>query len=347
MRSGDFKVSYAEDIRVLQTHFIKICIGIFIVALIAYVLIADKYFIYLINLSAIATIGSLGLNLLTGFTGQISIGHAGFLAIGAYSSAILTSKCSFPFLLALPAAGVATIAAGLLVGIPSLRLKGLYLAITTFAFGFIVEHVANTWDSLTNGSQGMTVPPVEIFGASFDTDRSFFFIIFPLTAFAIIFARNVIRSKAGRAWIAIRDQDIAAQTIGINLLWYKLSSFAVSSLYAGIAGALFAHYLMYISPGHFELLVSVQYLAMIIVGGLGSILGSVFGAVFMILLPEVLKFLPDLLRDSHPVIVERFADINLILYGLIIILFLLKEPKGLYGIWTDIKVYWRNWPYTY
>lgn len=347
MRSGDFKASYAEDIRVLQTNFIKICIGIFILFLITFVLIADKYFIYIINLAAIAIIGSLGLNLLTGFTGQISIGHAGFLAIGAYSSAILTSKCSFPFLLALPVAGAITTFAGLLVGIPSLRLKGLYLAITTFAFGFIVEHVANTWDSLTNGSQGMVVPPVEIFGVTFDTDRGLFFIVFPITAFAIIFARNLIRSKPGRAWIAIRDQDIAAQTIGINLLWYKLSSFAVSSFYAGIAGALFAHYLMYISPGHFELLVSVQYLAMIIVGGLGSILGSIFGAVFMILLPEFLKFLPDLLRDSYPVIVESFADINLILNGLIIILFILKEPKGLYGIWTDIKVYWRNWPYTY
>jgi branched-chain amino acid transport system permease protein len=347
MRSGDFKASYSEDMRILETGFIKVCIGLFIVSLIAFVMIADKYFVYLINLAAIATIGSLGLNLLTGFTGQISIGHAGFLAIGAYSSAILTSKCGFPFLLALPAAGAITTFAGLLVGIPSLRLKGLYLAITTFAFGFIVEHVANTWDSLTEGSQGMVVPPVEILGQSFDTDRSFFFIVFPITAFAIIFARNLIRSKPGRAWIAIRDQDIAAQTIGINLLWYKLSSFAVSSFYAGIAGALFAHYLMYISPGHFELLVSVQYLAMIIVGGLGSILGSVFGAVFMILLPEVLKFLPDLLRGSCPVIIERFADINLILYGLIIILFILKEPKGLYGIWTDIKVYWRNWPYTY
>ena len=347
MRSGDFKVSYAEDIRVLQTNFIKICIGIFISCLIAFVLIAENYFIYLINLAAIATIGSLGLNLLTGFTGQISIGHAGFLAIGAYSSAILTSKCSFPFLIALPVAGAITTVAGLLVGIPSLRLKGLYLAITTFAFGFIVEHVANSWSSLTNGSQGMVVPPVEIFGVPFDTDRRFFFVVFPLTAFAIVFARNLIRSRPGRAWIAIRDQDIAAQAIGISLLLYKLSSFAVSSFYAGIAGALFAHYLMYIGPGHFELLVSVQYLAMIIVGGLGSVLGSIFGAIFMTLLPEILKFLPDLLRGSYPVIVERFADINLILYGLIIILFILKEPKGLYGIWNDIKVYWRNWPYTY
>jgi len=347
MRSGDFKVSYAEDIRVLQTNFIKTCIGIFILCLIAFVLIAENYFIYLINLAAIATIGSLGLNLLTGFTGQISIGHAGFLAIGAYSSAILTSKCSFPFLIALPVAGAITTVAGLLVGIPSLRLKGLYLAITTFAFGFIVEHVANSWSSLTNGSQGMVVPPVEIFGVTFDTDRRFFFIVFPITAGAIIIARNLIRSKPGRAWIAIRDQDIAAQAIGISLLWYKLSSFAVSSFYAGIAGALFAHYLMYIGPGHFELLVSVQYLAMIIVGGLGSVLGSIFGAIFMTLLPEILKFLPDLLRGSYPVIVERFADINLILYGLIIILFILKEPKGLYGIWNDVKVYWRNWPYTY
>jgi len=346
MRSGDFKTSYAEDIALFQTTFIKVCIGIFVIFLIGFVLIADKYTIYIINLCAIATIGSLGLNLLTGFTGQISVGHAGFLAIGAYSSAILT-KCGLPFLVALPLAGLISTIAGLLVGIPSLKLKGLYLAITTFAFGFIVEHLANSWVSLTNGAQGMVVIPANIFGANLDTDKSFFFLVFPLTAFAIVFARNLVRSKPGRAWIAVRDRDIAAETVGIDLFWYKLSSFAVSSFYAGIAGSLMAHYMQYIGPTHFELLVSIQYLAMIIIGGLGSIIGSIFGAIFMTILPEVLKLLPDLLRKSYPLVVERFADINLILYGLIIMLFVIIEPKGLNGIWNNIKVYWRMWPYSY
>ena len=346
MRSGDFKASYGEDIAVLQTGFVKICIAVFVIALIGAVLVSDNYLIYIINLCAIATIGALGLNLLTGFTGQISVGHAGFLAIGAYASGKLVGV-GVPFFLALPAAGLIATACGLLVGIPSLKLKGLYLAITTFAFGFIVEHVANAWVSLTNGANGMTVLPASILGLAFETDRGFFFLVFPLTVLAVIYARNLARSKPGRAWIAIRDRDIAAETMGIDLCWYKLSAFAVSSFYAGVAGALYAHYMQFIGPNHFELYLSVQYLAMIIIGGLGSILGSILGAVFMTILPEILKYLPDLLRDSYPLVVERFADINLILYGLIIMLFVIIEPKGLNGIWHNTKTYWRMWPYTH
>ena len=346
MRSGDFKTSYSEEIAILQTRFIKVCLGVLVVFLIGFALVADRYLIYILNLCGISTIGALGLNLLTGFTGQISVGQAGFLAVGAYSSAILT-KLGFPFILALPLAGLITMVAGLLVGIPSLKLKGLYLAITTFAFGFIVEHLANSWGTLTNGAQGMTVMAPNLFGSTFDSDRTFFFLVFPLTALSILFARNLIRSRPGRAWIAIRDRDLSAEAMGINIYWYKLSSFAVSSFYAGVAGSLMAHYLQYVSPTNFELLVSVQYLAMIIVGGLGSILGSIFGAIFMTLVPELLKFLPDLLRNRYPFIVERFADINLILYGLIIMLFVILEPKGLNGIWNNIKIYWRMWPYTH
>jgi branched-chain amino acid transport system permease protein len=346
MRSGDFKTSYAEDIAVLQTRFIKVWISVFILSLIGFVLVADRYLIYIINLCSIATIGALGMNLLTGFTGQISVGHAGFLAIGAYSSAILT-KLGFPFILALPLSGFVSTFAGLLVGIPSLKLKGLYLAITTFAFGFIVEHLANSWTALTNGAQGMSVVPATIFGISFDTDRSFFFLVFPIALFSTLFARNLVRSKPGRAWIAIRDRDLSAEAMGINIYSYKLRSFAVSSFYAGVAGSLLAHYIQYLSPTNFELLVSVQYLAMIIVGGLGSILGTIFGAIFMTVLPELLKFLPDLLRHKYPFIVESFPDINLILYGLIIMLFVIIEPKGLNGIWNNIKLYWRMWPYTH
>jgi branched-chain amino acid transport system permease protein len=346
MRSGDFKTSYREDIAILQTAFVKVCVVLFLIGLIALVLVSDVYFIYIINLCAIATVGALGLNLLTGFTGQISVGHAGFLAIGAYSSAKLV-EAGLPFLLALPAAGFIATFCGMLVGIPSLKLRGLYLAITTFAFGFIVEHVANSWVSLTNGANGMTVIPASLFGITFDTDKSFFFLVFPITVLAVIYARNLVRSKPGRAWIAIRDRDIAAETMGIDLRWYKLSAFAVSSFYGGVAGALYAHYMQYIGPNHFELYLSVQYLAMIIVGGMGTVLGSIFGAVFMTILPEILKYLPDLLRETFPLVVERFADINLILYGLIIMLFVIIEPKGLYGIWKNIKTYWQMWPYTH
>jgi len=346
MISGDFKTSYRDDIAIFQTGFVKTCVVLFVIALVGLVLVSDVYIVYIVNLCAIATIGALGLNILTGFTGQISVGHAGFLAIGAYASAKLI-EAGLPFLLALPAAGLIATLCGLLVGIPSLKLKGLYLAITTFAFGFIVEYVANIWVSLTNGTNGMTVLPASIGGVPFETDRQFFFLVFPIAALAVLYARNLARSRPGRAWIAIRDRDIAAESMGIGLCWYKLSAFAVSSFYGGIAGALYAHYMQFIGPNHFELNLSVQYLAMIIIGGLGSILGSVFGAVFMTILPEVLKYLPDLLRENHPVLVERFADINLMLYGLIIMLFVIVEPKGLYGIWRNIKSYWQMWPYTH
>jgi branched-chain amino acid transport system permease protein len=346
MRTGDFKTSYKEDIAILQTGFVKTCVALFVLGLIGLVLISDIYIIYIINLCAIATIGALGLNLLTGFTGQISIGQAGFLAIGAYTSAKLV-EAGLPFFLALPGAGLMATLCGLLVGIPSLKLKGLYLAITTFAFGYIVEHVANTWVSLTNGTNGMSVIPASLFGIDFDTDKSFFFLVFPIVILAILYARNLARSKPGRAWIAIRDRDIAAETIGIGLCWYKLSAFAVSSFYAGVTGALYGHYMQFIGPNHFEIYLSIQYLAMIIIGGLGSILGSIFGAVFMTILPEILKYLPDLFRESFPLVVERFADINLMLYGLIIMLFVIIEPKGLYGIWKNVKTYWQMWPYTH
>ncbi len=347
MRSGDFKTSYREDFAILQTRFIKITIALFVAALCGYISLTDNsYLIYLVNISAIATIGALGLNVLTGLTGQISVGHAGFLAIGSYGSAIL-NNLGLPFCLSLPLGGAVAALAGLIVGLPSLKMKGLYLAITTFAFGFIVEHLANSWVGLTKGANGMEVMPPQILGYAFDDDRKFFFVVFPIACLAVIYTRNLLRSRPGRAWIAIRDRDLAAEGIGISLYHYKLSAFCVSSFLAGLAGGLYGHYMQYISPTNFEMFVSVQYLAMIIVGGMGSVLGSIFGAIFMTLVPELLKYLPDMLRDSYPLVVERFADVNLILFGLIIMLFVIIEPKGLYGIWQNIKTYWRMWPYTH
>ena len=346
MRSGDYHTTYDQEIAIFQTPFVKICVGIFMLALVGFVLVADSYFVYIVNLCLIAAIGALGLNILTGLTGQISIGHAAFLAIGAYSSALLV-KIGVPFLLALPLSGLIATVCGFVVGIPSLKLKGLYLAITTFAFGYIVEHVANMWVGLTNGANGMMVEPATVFGICFDTDHRFFFLVLPITILGVLYARNLVRSKLGRAWIAVRDRDLAAETMGIDLCRYKLSAFALSSFYAGVAGALYAHYIQFIGPTHFEIYLSVQYLAMIIIGGLGSILGSIFGAVFMTILPELLKYLPDLFRESCPLIVERFADINLMLYGIIIMFFVIIEPKGLYGIWNNTKIYWRMWPYTH
>ena len=347
MINGNFKTSYQKDIEIFQTPFVKFWLVALFVSLAVFPFVADRYLIYLFNLLGIATIGALGLNILTGSTGLISLGHAGFLAIGGYTSGILTTKLGFPFWIALPISGIFAALAGMVVAIPSLRLRGLYIAITTFAFGFIVDHLIVHWESLTGGPSGISAPRPAIGSFLFDSDRSYYWIVLGTVILATIFAKNLFRTKVGRAFIAIRDRDIAAEVIGINLTKYKILSFSISSFYAGIAGSLMAHYFPVITFENFTLMVSIQYLAMIIVGGVGSVLGSIFGAVFITFLPEGIRLITDMLRQNYPLLNTRFADVKTVAFGLVIVLFLIFEPKGLYGKWRDIKVYWTNWPFTY
>lgn len=347
MLNKNFKVSYREDIKLFQTKFVKSWLGAFVLACLVYPNVVDQYFLYLANLSMIAVIAAIGLNMLVGYTGLVSIGHAAFLAIGAYSCAILTGKLHVPFLLSVIMAGCAAALAGLIVAIPSLRLKGLYIAITTFAFGFIVQHVIVRWDSLTGGPDGLAVPPPDLFGFLLSSDVRFFYFLFVVTVGLTAFARNLFRTGFGRALIAIRDHDVAAETMGIDLARHKIISFCISSFYAGVAGALFAAYLKFITFEHFTLRVSIDYLAMIVVGGVGSILGSIYGAVFITLLPEAIRMLTDTMREDFPLLTTRFAALKTVINGLIIVLFLLYEPEGMYGRWQKIKTYWNNWPFTY
>lgn len=347
MINGNFKTNYEDEIKIFQTPFVKFWLVLLFIGLVIFPFVADRYIIYLINLCGIAIIGALGLNILTGYTGQISLGHAGFLAIGGYTSAILSTKFGIPFWLAMPLSGIMAALAGMIVAVPSLRLKGLYIAITTFAFGFIVDHVIIHWESLTNGPSGISAPRPSLGIFVFDSDKSYYFIIIGMVILATAFARNLFRGRVGRAFIAIRDRDIAAEIIGINLTKYKIQAFSISSFYAGIAGSLMAHYFDVITFENFTLMLSIQYLAMIIVGGVGSILGSIYGATFITLLPEVIRFLTDIFREEYPSLTTRFADLKSVTFGLIIILFLIFGPKGLYGMWRDIKVYWKNWPFTY
>ncbi|MEW6615179.1 MAG: branched-chain amino acid ABC transporter permease [Thermodesulfobacteriota bacterium] len=347
MTSGDFKTSYKADMAIFQTVWIKLWMAGFIVFMIFFPFWAGPYLTYVVNLAAIATIGALGINILTGFTGQISLGHGAFIAIGAYSTAILTADAGFPFWLALPTAALITAISGLIVGGPSLRLKGLYLVMTTIAFSFIVQYVIIKWESLTRGSTGMGVPTPKIFGHAIDNDRAFYFLIIPITALALLFARNLIRTKVGRAWVAIRDRDISAEVMGVNLARYKVTSFFVSSFYAGLAGGLYAYYITDISPEHFPITLSIDYLAMIIIGGMGSILGSVFGAMFVTMLPEGIRIAADVFGTSYPVLVDRFFEVKVMAFGLAIILFLIFEPTGIYGRWIKTKIYYKSWPFTY
>jgi len=347
MTSGDYKTSYKADMAIFQTIWVKCWVAGFIVFMLILPFMAGPYLTYVVNLAAIATIGALGLNILTGFTGQISLGHAAFLAIGAYSAAILTADAGWPFWLALPAAGFITAISGLVVGIPSLRLKGLYLVMTTIAFSFIVQYVIIKWESLTRGSTGMGVPSPEIFGYVIDNDRGFYFLIMPITLVMMTFARNLIRTKVGRAWVAIRDRDISAEVKGVHLAKYKTMSFFVSSFYAGVAGGLYAYYITDISPEHFPIHLSIDYLAMIIIGGMGSILGSLFGAMFVTMLPEGIRIAADVFGTAYPVLIDRFFEVKVMAFGIAIILFLMFEPTGIYGRWIKTKIYYKSWPFTY
>jgi branched-chain amino acid transport system permease protein len=347
MGCGQFKTRYRDDIKIFQTTFVKVWLGLLALAVLAFPFVAGKYLIYTANLCGIALIGALGLNILSGYTGQISLGHAAFISIGAYGSTILSLRLGIPFWISLPLGGVVSAVSGLVIAVPCLRLRGLYLAIATFAFHFIVEYVIVHWNSLTNGTGGLTVPEPSVFGLALDSDRKIYYLILFLVVCGAVFAKNLFRTEAGRAFIAIRDNDISAEVIGIDITKYKIRSFMLSSFYAGIAGGLYAVTLSFIGPEHFTFLMTIEYLAICLVGGVGTIAGTVFGAIFMTLLPEGIRLLKDVLSQDYPFLVTRLADLQASCYGLVIILFLIFEPTGLFGVWLRVKKYWKGWPYSY
>jgi len=347
VRCGGFRVSYRSDERIFDTAVPIIALVVFLVALALVPRFATTYWLDVLNRIGIAVIGALGLNILVGFTGQISIGHAAFLAVGAYATAILETKAGLPFYLAIPVAALLTATFGLVFGIPSLRLRGLYLAIATLAAHFITTYVIIHWESMTKGVFGLMVPPATVFGLPLDSDARIFYLILALTIPATLLAKNLFRTKVGRAFIAIRDRDVAAGVMGVNLYRYKLLAFVISSFYAGVAGGLMAHHSRILFPDAFTLLVAIDYLAMIIIGGLGSILGSIFGAVFMTLLPEVLKLSATSLTGVYPQAFGLIASARDIVFGLAVIFFLTYEPQGLARIWVRMRSYWTLWPYSY
>ncbi|MCK4818198.1 branched-chain amino acid ABC transporter permease, partial [bacterium] len=289
---------------------------------------------------------AIGLNLLVGYTGQISLGHGAFLAIGAYTSALLTGKLGVPFFVSLPLSGLMAAGLGMIIGIPSRRLKGLYLALGTLAFSFVVEYVLFHWD-LTQGDLGMRVKKIGLGDFVIKTEGQYFYLIMTFAALATICAKNLIRTKIGRNFIAIRDRDIAAEAMGISLAKYKVMAFAVSSFYAGAAGCLMAHYNKWIVPGSFDISLSIAYIAMIIMGGLGTIMGSILGAILITGIPYGIVYLVDLFKDSYPALSGLIVDLKLGIFGLIIVVTLLFEPQGLFGIYKRAKVYWKTWPYKF
>lgn len=348
MRSGYYKESVAELIALSDSTPVWVWSALLLVGLVAAPYLINSYALSFLILILITGTGALGLHLLTGCTGLISLGHVGFLMLGAYAYAVPVVKYGAAPLWGFLAAGVVPALAAIVVGVPSLRLKGLYLAITTLAFSFIITHVVLSLGWLTNGSRGLALLRPEIFGISFDDDKRFSQLCLFVATLTLLAVLNIQRSRVGRAFIAVRDNDIAARTMGINLQAYKLRAFMTSAFVSGIAGALFGLYLSFVSIEGFPFLMSIEGLAILIVGGLGSTLGVVFGTVFMVLLPEAGRLTLSLLGANAEKLFSTGAhELRTVLYGLAIILFLRFEPRGLAGLWRDVKRLWSNWPLRY
>jgi branched-chain amino acid transport system permease protein len=340
--------TYAEDMAIVRTgtHW-ALLIG-FLVFLFTMPLYFDNYWLSVFNLIGITLVAAVGLNILVGYCGQLSIGHAGFIAVGAYTSAILTNRFEMPFLVGMVGAGLVAGLVGLFFGLPSVRVKGFYLAITTIAAQFIIIWVINHW-SLTGGGNLITAPYPSIAGFEFRTESSRFYLIIGIAVLCVFFAKNLTRTRVGRAFIAVRDNDLAAEVMGINLLYYKLMAFFIGCFFAGIAGALYAHWLGSLNAEQFSFTESVLYIGMIIIGGLGTNIGPILGVVFIRLLQQVLTIqLVPFLERSVTVLPSGFATgVTPMLFGLVIVLFLILEPRGLAHRWSLIKASYRLWPFSY
>jgi branched-chain amino acid transport system permease protein len=302
----------------------------------------NGYVIGIMTQTAIAVVGAIGLNFIVGFTGQLAIGQAAYMAIGAYTTAILAGKFHVPFVLAVLGAGAITAVASALVALPTLRLRGFYLAMATFAVHFMTILLVSRW-SYVGGQSGVEVPRPDFARG----DVAFFFAVCVAMALLVHVAFNIEQSFLGRAWGAIRDRDLAAAATGISLARFKVWSHGLSGLFVGITGGLFAAFMGYITPEHFPFFLTIQYLGMILVGGLGTVLGSIFGAVFMTVIPELIRLVGAGILERTALPVTYLADAQLILFGTIIIVTLLFAPKGLFGLWEDTKTYFKTWPFSY
>ena len=349
---GVLKTTYAADMALYPLPIARKSVtAIAVLFALVVPLTLDPYYLSIFNLIFIAIVGAIGLNILVGYTGQISVGHGAFMSVGAYTAANLAVRLDFPFWLSLPLGGLMAALIGAIVGIPSLRIKGLYLAIATLAAQFIIEWMINHFTWISGGVQAsIEVPRPSLFGHAIASQREMYFFLLVFVVLAIVAALNLMRSRVGRAFVAIRDHDIAAQIIGIDVFRYKLIAFAISSFYAGVTGVLYTYYLGIANYEQFQLGVSIDYLAMIIIGGLGSILGSIFGAIFITLLPIAIRWTMESFGDllfSQQVLANLIPNLRLILFGLLIIVFLVMEPEGLNRLWRNIRNYFRFWPFAY
>jgi branched-chain amino acid transport system permease protein len=345
MRIGALKQDYGADQAFLDTVVQRRWAAAGIAALVLFPFAADDYWLFLACMVGIHVVTVTGLNILTGYTGLISLGQAAFMGVGAYTVALAEARLGTPFPVNLALAGLATAAVGVAVGVPSLRVKGLYLAIATIAASFILHFVFQNWTAVTGGIRGVNVPPARALGHELVRPFALYWVIAPIAAVLVLAAANLFRTRIGRAFIAIRDRDISAEVLGIPLLRYKLMSFGLSAFYAGIAGGLWAYLFRVVTPESFPLVYSIFFLAAVIVGGMGTILGSILGAVFMTLVPEILKLIVAVVSPWFPNAVAILAPVRTIVFGLLIIGFLIFEPHGLAEIWRRIRRFFHLWPF--
>jgi branched-chain amino acid transport system permease protein len=334
-----FKTHYRQDIDLFRHNGQRFWYGLLALAVLAAPLVLDDFLLGEFAYVFIYAIAGIGLMLLVGYTGLVSLGHAAFLAIGAYTHAWLLTR-GVPMPVSLVVAALFTGVVGALVGLPSMRMTGIYLAIATLAFSMIVEQVIAQWESVTGGYRGMAVPSPEFLGFDLGTPVVFYFLCLVILVLCLLGGRNLLRSPTGRAMISIRDSEISAQSMGIDLARTKSLAFGISATFTGLAGGLFAHKLSYLAPDAFTIMISIQLLLMVVVGGLGSMHGVIFGAIFIGLLPQGIA----ILRDTLPSAVAQLPGLEPAVFGLILIVFLVYEPLGVYGRWLKIRQFFQEFP---
>ena len=335
-----FKTDYAQDLKLAKHGGHVFWYSLLMLALVLAPWVVAEYWLAQLTFVMIYAIAGLGLMLLAGFTGLFSLGHAAFLGVGAYTQAVLTNA-GVPFPIGLVGAAALSAAVGFIVGLPALRVKGIYLGMATLSFGFIVEEVLARWESVTGGNAGKHIKAPDIFGWKIETGNEFYFLCLVITVIATLAILNLLRSPTGRAFVAIRDSEISAQSMGIQLSYYKTLSFAISAALAGVAGALYAHKLQFISPEQFNILQSIDMLLMIVIGGLGSVHGAFLGAIFLITMPQIIA----LIKDYLPPVIGQAPGLQGLVYGVVLVAFVLFEPMGLYGRWLKVRTYLQLFPF--
>jgi branched-chain amino acid transport system permease protein len=356
-----FKTAYDDDLGLFRDAVQRRWYALLLAGVILLPLVVPAY---LVDISLVFIYGLCGVSLmvLAGYTGLVSLGHAAFLGIGAYAHVYFTQDLGLPWIVSLALAAAVTGASGVLVGLPALRMTGVYLVIATLAFALIIQEVFTRWEPVTHGLRGRPVDKPVIFGVSFASDWAFYFLCLGALIGGLWLTANLLRSPTGRAWVAIRDSEIAAQSMGVPLARYKTLAFAYSAALMGVAGALFAHKIAFLAPDIFSVLLSIQFLLMVVVGGLGSLHGALYGAVFVALLPvmisEARDKVPGWASEAAAVFgkgagdavygwVDRFVKqpgLEPGIFGLILVLFILFEPLGIYGRWRKVQLYFSTFP---